>query len=52
MTRTELLAYSLAAVLGSVIAGYAGGFLGVLAVFAGLGVVGFAEMVLLLNEAD
>ena len=52
MTRTELLAYSTAAILGSSIAGYAGGLLGVLAVFAGLGVVGFTEMVVLLNQAD
>ena len=34
------------------IAGYAGGLLAVLAVFGGLGLVGFTEMVVLLNQAD
>lgn len=52
MNRFELFAYSLAAILGGSIAGYAGGLLGVLAVFAGLGAVGFTEMVFLLHRAD
>ena len=52
MTRSELLAYSLAALLGGTIAAYAGGLLGVLGVFAGLGLVGFTELVVLLNQAD
>jgi hypothetical protein len=52
MTRTELFAYLLAAVLGSTIAGYAGGLLGILAVFGGLGLVGFTEMLVVMHQTD
>ena len=52
MSRTEMLSYLSVAVLGSAIAGYAGGLIGVLAVFGGLGIVGFTEMLVVLNQAE
>jgi hypothetical protein len=52
MTRTELFAYLLVAVLGSVIAGYAGGLIGVLGVFGGLGLVAFTEVLVILHQVE
>ena len=45
MTRSELLAYGLAATIGGAIAGHIGGLIGVLGVFLGLSVVGYADLV-------
>jgi hypothetical protein len=47
-----MLSYLSVAVLGSSIAGYAGGLIGILAVFCGLGIVGFTEMLVVLNQAE
>ena len=52
MSRFELIAYLLAAVLGSLVAGHVGGLIGVLAVFAGIGTIGFTEMLLIMHQAD
>lgn len=52
MSRAELFSYLVAAVLGSAIAGHAGGLIGVLAVFTGLGIVGFTEMLVVLSRAE
>jgi hypothetical protein len=52
MSQTEMLSYLSVAVLGSAIAGYAGGLIGILAVFCGLGIVGFTEMLVVLNQAE
>jgi hypothetical protein len=52
MSRSELFSYLLAAVLGSTVAGYIGGLIGVLAVFAGLGIVGFTEMLVVMHRVD
>jgi len=50
MNRFELLSYLTAAVLGSAVAGYLGGFIAVLAVFTGLAIVGFSEMLVILHR--
>jgi hypothetical protein len=52
MSRFELIAYLLAAALGGFVAGHAGGLAGVLAVFAGIGTIGFTEMLLVMRQAD
>ena len=52
MSRFEVSAYLLAAVLGSLVAGHIGGLIGVLAVFAGLGTIGFTEMLLIMRQTD
>ena len=52
MTRNELMAYGLTAVLGGAIAGHVSGLTGILAVFTGLGIVGFAEMLVVLSRTD
>ena len=50
MTRNELMAYGMTAVLGGAIAGYIGGLIGVLGVFGGLGIVGYADLVVHLRQ--
>jgi len=51
MNRLELVSYMTAAVLGSAIAGYFGGLVAVLAIFFGLGIVGFGEMLVVLHKS-
>jgi fructose-specific phosphotransferase system IIC component len=51
MNRNELIAYLLAAVVGGVVAGHIAGPVGTLAVFTGIGLVGYAEMVVLASRS-
>ncbi len=44
MTRKEMLAYVLVAIVGGVTAGLIDGVPGLLAVFTGLGTVGFVDL--------
>ncbi len=53
MTRNEMMAYVLTAVIGGGVAGYIGGLIGVLGVFAGLAIVGYADLLVhLAAKAD
>ncbi len=52
MNRFELFSYLTAAVIGSSMAGHFGGLIAVLAVFGGLGIVGFSEMLVVLQKSD
>jgi hypothetical protein len=51
MNRNELIAYSLAAVVGGAVAGHIAGLVGMLGVFAGIALVGYTEMVILVNRS-
>jgi hypothetical protein len=51
MNRNEMIAYLLAAVVGGAVAGHIVGLAGTLAVFTGLGLVGYAEMVVLTSQS-
>ncbi len=50
MTRNELMAYGITAVLGGAMAGYIGGLIGVLGVFGGLAIVGYADILVHLQR--
>jgi hypothetical protein len=52
MNRNELIAYMLAAVVGGAVAGHIAGLIGMLGVFAGVGLVGYTEMVILMHRSD
>ncbi len=51
MNRNELIAYFLAAVVGGVVAGHLAGLIGMLGVFAGVGLVGYTELVVLTSRS-
>lgn len=51
MNRKELVAYMVAAVVGGAVAGQIAGLIGVLGVFAGIGLVGYAEMVVFMSRS-
>ena len=44
MTSNEMIAYTVAAIAGGAVAGQIAGMVGALGVFAGIGLVGYAEM--------
>ncbi|NIL93394.1 MAG: hypothetical protein GTO71_02880 [Woeseiaceae bacterium] len=50
MTRNEMMAYLLTAILGGAIAAYFGGLIALLGLFAGLAIIGFADMVVHLRQ--
>ena len=52
MNSFEIVSYLTAAILGSAVAGYFGGLIAILAVFGGLGIVGFSEMLVVLRNQD
>lgn len=52
MSGNEKTAYAVTAVLGGAIAGYIGGLIAVLGVFAGLAIVGYADMLVHLAADD
>ena len=51
MNRNELIAYFLAAIVGGAVAGHLVGLIGVLGVFAGVGLVGYTELVFLTSRS-
>ena len=51
MNRKELTAYMVAAVVGGAVAGHIAGLIGMLGVFAGVGLVGYAEMVVVMSRS-
>ena len=51
MNRNELIAYMLAAAVGGAVAGHIAGLIGMLGVFAGVGLVGYTEMIILMNRS-
>lgn len=52
MSRKEVFAYVFTAVMGGAAAGHSGGVTGVLALFMGLAIVGFVDLVLHSNARD
>ena len=51
MNRNEMIAYMVAAVVGGAVAGQITGLVGTLGVFAGIGLVGYAEMVVVMSRS-
>ena len=51
MNRNEMIAYTVAAVVGGAVAAQIAGLVGVLGVFAGIGLVGYAEMLVVMSRS-
>ena len=52
MTSNEMIAYTVAAIAGGAVAGQIAGLVGTLSVFAGIGLVAYAEMLVVMHRSN